>query len=74
MHEISNDGARRKFQNFLENDILPIMVKVAQVSDCYCLLWCTDNWDHIHFGLVHWDLLAWSLKSLRWYFCHLFHE
>ena len=32
MHEISNDGARLQFSNFLENDILPFMVKVAQVQ------------------------------------------
>ena len=32
MHEISNDGARLQFSNFLEKDILPLMVKVAQVS------------------------------------------
>lgn len=32
MHEVSNDGARTKFLGFLDREILPIMVKVAQVN------------------------------------------
>ena len=32
LHELSNDGAHEQFSEFLENDILPLMVNSAQVS------------------------------------------
>uniref|UniRef100_H2Z482 BTB domain-containing protein n=1 Tax=Ciona savignyi TaxID=51511 RepID=H2Z482_CIOSA len=50
MHELSNDGAKRQFARFLENDILPLMVNVAQRGDREChivVLMDEDNvdWD-----------------------------
>ena len=32
MHEISNDGAQERFAGFLDELIVPVMVKVAQVA------------------------------------------
>ena len=32
LHELSNDGARRQFEEYLEELILPLMVKCANVS------------------------------------------
>ncbi|XP_078480989.1 BTB/POZ domain-containing protein 10 [Ciona intestinalis] len=50
MHEISNDGAKQQFIRFLEKDILPLMVNVAQRGDREChivVLMEEDNvdWD-----------------------------
>jgi len=36
MHEISNDGAQERFAGFLEELIVPVMVKVAQKGDREC--------------------------------------
>jgi hypothetical protein len=33
LHELSNDGARKKFEEYLEELILPLMVKSASVSN-----------------------------------------
>ena len=33
LHELSNDGAKKQFEMFLENDIYPVLVESAQVSD-----------------------------------------
>ena len=32
LHELSNDGAKRQFESFLENDIFPVLVESAQVE------------------------------------------
>ena len=32
LHELSNDGARNQFQDFVEEYILPVMVSAAKVS------------------------------------------
>lgn len=32
LHELSNDGARQQFEEYLEELILPLMVKSANVS------------------------------------------
>ena len=32
MHELSNDGAKRKFEAFLQSDIVPKMAESAMVS------------------------------------------
>ncbi len=31
LHELSNDGAKKQFEMFLENDIYPVLVESAQV-------------------------------------------
>ena len=31
LHELSNDGAKRQFELFLENEIFPVLVEAAQV-------------------------------------------
>lgn len=35
LHELSNDGARQQFEEYLEELILPLMVKSANVSTTY---------------------------------------
>ncbi|CAK8694116.1 BTB/POZ domain-containing protein 10-like [Clavelina lepadiformis] len=50
MHEISNDGARQQFIGFLEKDILPLMVKVAQSGDRECHIVVLTDEDN-----VEWD-------------------
>lgn len=32
LHELSNDGAKRQFESFLDNDIFPVLVESAQVK------------------------------------------
>jgi hypothetical protein len=41
LHELSNDGAKRQFESFLENDIFPVLVESAQVkiSTIRCRSW-----------------------------------
>lgn len=36
MHELSNDGARRQFEFYLEEMILPLMVASAQSGEREC--------------------------------------
>ncbi|XP_015928788.1 BTB/POZ domain-containing protein 10 [Parasteatoda tepidariorum] len=36
LHELSNEGARRQFENFLEELVLPVMVSSAQRGDREC--------------------------------------
>ena len=36
LHELSNEGARNEFEAFLEELILPLMVKSAQKGDREC--------------------------------------
>ena len=38
LHEISNEGAKTQFEKFLDNRILPEMVKAAKVFIIYNLL------------------------------------
>ena len=35
MHELSNDGAKKKFEVFLEKDIVPEMAQNAMVSGAF---------------------------------------
>jgi len=38
LHELSNDGAKKQFEMFLENDIFPVLVESAQVMNLeFCL-------------------------------------
>jgi hypothetical protein len=32
LHELSNDGAKKQFEMFLENEIYPVLVESAQVG------------------------------------------
>ncbi|CAF0736626.1 unnamed protein product [Didymodactylos carnosus] len=50
LHELSNDGAKKQFEMFLENDIFPVLVESAQRGDreCQIVILCTDDtieWD-----------------------------
>lgn len=36
LHELSNDGARQQFEEFLEELVLPLMVLSAQKGDREC--------------------------------------
>ncbi|CAF1304224.1 unnamed protein product [Adineta ricciae] len=50
LHELSNDGARKQFEMFLENDIYPVLVESAQRGDreCQIVILCDDD-------LIEWD-------------------
>lgn len=50
MHELSNDGARRQFEFYLEEMILPLMVASAQSGEREChIVVLTDD------DVVDWD-------------------
>eukprot|EP00062_Callorhinchus_milii_P003919 gi/632941694/ref/XP_007886001.1/ PREDICTED: BTB/POZ domain-containing protein 10 isoform X1 [Callorhinchus milii] len=50
MHELSNDGARKQFESYLEEMILPLMVASAQSGDREChIVVLTDD------DVVDWD-------------------
>ncbi|TRY91912.1 hypothetical protein DNTS_029630 [Danionella cerebrum] len=51
LHELSNDGARRQFEAFLEELLLPVMVSSAQEGEreCHIVVLTDDDtvdWDH----------------------------
>ena len=53
MHELSNDGARRQFEDFLEELVVPVMVASAQEGEreCHMVVLTDDDlvdWDHDH--------------------------
>jgi BTB/POZ domain-containing protein 10 len=50
LHELSNDGAKKQFEIFLENDIYPVLVESAQRGDreCQIVILCDDD-------LIEWD-------------------
>ncbi|UJR37194.1 hypothetical protein I4U23_029902 [Adineta vaga] len=50
LHELSNDGAKKQFEMFLENDIYPVLVESAQRGDreCQIVILCDDD-------LIEWD-------------------
>ncbi|XP_063371109.1 BTB/POZ domain-containing protein 10 [Cydia amplana] len=50
LHELSNEGARRQFENFLEKLILPLMVQSARRGDreCHAVVLLDDD-------AVEWD-------------------
>ncbi|KAL7667996.1 hypothetical protein ACOME3_008717 [Neoechinorhynchus agilis] len=48
LHELSNDGARNQFENFLVNDILSILVKCATKGNLFGGKFRAD--------LYHWDM------------------
>lgn len=50
MHELSNDGARRQFECYLEEMVLPLMVASAQSGEREChVVVLTDD------DVVDWD-------------------
>lgn len=50
MHELSNDGARRQFECYLEEMLLPLMVASAQSGEREChVVVLTDD------DVVDWD-------------------
>lgn len=50
MHELSNDGARRQFECYLEEMVLPLMVANAQSGEREChVVVLTDD------DVVDWD-------------------
>lgn len=50
MHELSNDGARRQFEFYLEEMVLPLMVTSAQSGEREChIVVLTDD------DVVDWD-------------------
>lgn len=50
MHELSNDGARRQFEFYLEEMVLPLMVASAQSGEREChVVVLTDD------DVVDWD-------------------
>ncbi|XP_023680278.1 BTB/POZ domain-containing protein 10-like isoform X2 [Paramormyrops kingsleyae] len=50
MHELSNDGARRQFESYLEEMVLPLMVASAQSGEREChIVVLTDD------DVVDWD-------------------
>lgn len=50
MHELSNDGARRQFEFYLEEMVLPLMVASAQSGEREChIVVLTDD------DVVDWD-------------------
>lgn len=50
LHELSNEGARKQFEVFLEEHILPLMVLAAQRGDreCHIVILLDDD-------TVEWD-------------------
>jgi BTB/POZ domain-containing protein 10 len=50
LHELSNEGARQQFENFLEELILPLMVNSAHRGDreCHVVVLLEDD-------IVEWD-------------------
>jgi len=50
MHELSNDGAKKKFEVFLEKDIVPEMASNAMAGERECHIVCLMDDD-----LVEWD-------------------
>lgn len=50
LHELSNEGARKQFEVFLEDHILPLMVLAAQRGDreCHIVILLDDD-------TVEWD-------------------
>ncbi|CAF4994390.1 unnamed protein product [Rotaria sp. Silwood1] len=50
LHELSNDGAKRQFEIFLEKNIFPVLVESAQRGDreCQIVILCDDD-------LIEWD-------------------
>ncbi|XP_041701029.1 BTB/POZ domain-containing protein KCTD20 isoform X1 [Coregonus clupeaformis] len=53
LHELSNDGARRKFEGFLEELVVPAMVSCAQGGEreCHIVVLADDDivdWDEEH--------------------------
>lgn len=50
MHELSNDGARKQFESYLEEMVLPLMVASAQSGEREChVVVLTDD------DVVDWD-------------------
>lgn len=50
LHELSNEGARQQFENFLEDLLMPLMLNSAQRGDRECHIVClldedTMDWD-----------------------------
>lgn len=53
LHELSNDGARRQFEVFVEELLVPAMVSSAQEGEreCHIVVLTDDDtvdWDHDH--------------------------
>ncbi|CAF3300045.1 unnamed protein product [Rotaria socialis] len=50
LHELSNDGAKKQFEIFLEKNIFPVLVESAQRGDreCQIVILCDDD-------LIEWD-------------------
>jgi len=50
LHELSNDGAKKQFEMFLEKNIFPVLVESAQRGDreCQIVILCDDD-------LIEWD-------------------
>ncbi|UJR09019.1 hypothetical protein I4U23_013268 [Adineta vaga] len=50
LHELSNDGAKKQFEIFLEKNIYPVLVESAQRGDreCQIVILCDDD-------LIEWD-------------------
>ena len=50
LHELSNDGARHQFEEFLESLLLPLMVRAATSGDreCHLVVLLDDD-------VVDWD-------------------
>lgn len=51
LHELSNDGAKRQFDVFLEELVVPVMVSSAQEGEreCHIVVLTDDDivdWDH----------------------------
>lgn len=42
LHELSNDGARHRFAEYLDELLLPLMVKSTNVSAVYFYILCID--------------------------------
>lgn len=63
MNELSNDGARRKFETFLQSDIVPTMADAATKGERDCHIVClkeddTVEWDPEYPPAVGEDLLS----------------
>ena len=63
MNELSNDGARRKFESFLQSDIVPTMAVAATKGERDCHIVClkeddTVDWDPEYPPAVGEDMLS----------------
>lgn len=68
LHELSNDGARHRFAEYLDELLLPLMVKSTNVSAVYFYILCIDCLLVVLFALDQTHCLLFTSCSVSSFF------